>query len=315
LWKYIFIYLNIYFIIFFYYGGFLCVTWSPDNNYLLTGGEDDLISVWSFHEKKLVVRGRAHQSWVSRVVFDPWNCSEDSYTFASAGQDARLIIWEFCKSSIPKPRLKSAKRRDTPTDLQKEISPRGSSNGETTFPIIVPAFMSTDVGFLEPIAIHRASTEPLSDVQFTQDCIITTCWSGITKFWSRPAYAQKLVFPDDEEEEEQKENSEPTSKNQRKSEEEEELIKKTNREENRKKGNGKEENGNKERKENGNKEEENGNKERKENGKENGEDRQENGNKERKDKQENGEDKQENGNKERKDRQENGEDRQENGKE
>jgi len=160
------------------------------------------------------------------LVFDPWNCSENSYTFASAGQDTRLIIWEFCKSSIPKPRLKSSKRRDTPTDLQKEMSPRGSSNGETTFPIIVPAFMSTDVGFLEPVAIHRASTEPLSDVQFTQDCIITTCWSGITKFWSRPAYAQKLVFPDDEEEEEQKENSEPTSKNQRKSEEEEELIKK-----------------------------------------------------------------------------------------
>uniref|UniRef100_A0A8C6LHN8 Uncharacterized protein n=1 Tax=Nothobranchius furzeri TaxID=105023 RepID=A0A8C6LHN8_NOTFU len=31
-----------------YFGGLLCVSWSPDGKYLATGGEDDLVTVWSF---------------------------------------------------------------------------------------------------------------------------------------------------------------------------------------------------------------------------------------------------------------------------
>lgn len=55
-----------------YFGGLLCVCWSPDDKYIVVGGEDDLVTVWSFHEKRVVGRGRGHNSWVSVVSFDPF---------------------------------------------------------------------------------------------------------------------------------------------------------------------------------------------------------------------------------------------------
>lgn len=53
-----------------YYGGLSCVCWSPDGKYVVTGGEDDLITVWSFLERRVVARGMGHKSWVSVVAFD-----------------------------------------------------------------------------------------------------------------------------------------------------------------------------------------------------------------------------------------------------
>lgn len=53
-----------------YYGGLTCVCWSPDGKYVVTGGEDDLITVWSFLERRVVARGLGHKSWVSVVAFD-----------------------------------------------------------------------------------------------------------------------------------------------------------------------------------------------------------------------------------------------------
>lgn len=50
-----------------YFGGLLCVAWSPDVKYIVTGGEDDLVSVYSVLERRLVCRGQGHRSWVSQV--------------------------------------------------------------------------------------------------------------------------------------------------------------------------------------------------------------------------------------------------------
>uniref|UniRef100_A0A2C9JFM8 Uncharacterized protein n=1 Tax=Biomphalaria glabrata TaxID=6526 RepID=A0A2C9JFM8_BIOGL len=55
-----------------FFGGLLCVNWSPDGKYIVTGGEDDLVTVWSFHEKRVVCRGHGHRSWVNMVAFDPY---------------------------------------------------------------------------------------------------------------------------------------------------------------------------------------------------------------------------------------------------
>ncbi len=53
-----------------YFGGLLCVCWSPDGRFIVTGGEDDLVTVWSFSDGRVVARGRGHKSWVSVVAFD-----------------------------------------------------------------------------------------------------------------------------------------------------------------------------------------------------------------------------------------------------
>lgn len=60
-----------------YYGGLTCVCWSPDGKYVVTGGEDDLITVWSFLERRVVARGLGHKSWVSVVSFDSFYTGYD----------------------------------------------------------------------------------------------------------------------------------------------------------------------------------------------------------------------------------------------
>nr|GFB64308.1 hypothetical protein [Tanacetum cinerariifolium] len=50
-----------------YYGALLCCAWSPDGKYILTGGEDDLVQVWSMEDRKVVAWGEGHNSWVSGV--------------------------------------------------------------------------------------------------------------------------------------------------------------------------------------------------------------------------------------------------------
>ncbi len=55
-----------------YFGGLLCIDWSPDSKFIVTGGEDDLITVWSHSEKRVVARGQGHKSWVNVVAFDPY---------------------------------------------------------------------------------------------------------------------------------------------------------------------------------------------------------------------------------------------------
>ncbi|RKF64633.1 putative catabolite repression protein creC [Erysiphe neolycopersici] len=94
-----------------YYGGFICVCWSPDGKYILTGGQDDLVSIWSFAESRIVARCQGHQSWVTAVRFDPWRCDESNYRFGSVGEDCRLLLWDFSVGILHRPKAKTVRLR------------------------------------------------------------------------------------------------------------------------------------------------------------------------------------------------------------
>lgn len=85
-----------------YYGGLLCVCWSPDGKYVVTGGEDDLITVWSFYEKRVVARGQGHKSWVTVVAFDPYTTIYADNDIPSDDKPKNSLKTELknCKSSI-----------------------------------------------------------------------------------------------------------------------------------------------------------------------------------------------------------------------
>lgn len=73
-----------------YFGGLLCVCWSPDSKFIVIGGEDDLVTVWSFQEKRVICRGQGHRSWVSVVAFDPHTsviCGVEGSEFTSTDED------------------------------------------------------------------------------------------------------------------------------------------------------------------------------------------------------------------------------------
>uniref|UniRef100_A0A023F3K8 Putative wd40 protein dmr-n9 n=1 Tax=Triatoma infestans TaxID=30076 RepID=A0A023F3K8_TRIIF len=110
-----------------YFGGFLCVCWSPDCKYVVVGGEDDLVTVWSFCERRVVARGQGHHSWVSVVAFDPYtstlgtlsdfthttnNKVDTCYRLGSVGQDTQLCLWDITDDVL----------RQKPTSRNRSIS-------------------------------------------------------------------------------------------------------------------------------------------------------------------------------------------------
>jgi WD40 repeat protein len=74
--------------------------YSSDGKYLLTGGEDDLVQVWSMDDRKIVAWGEGHNSWVSGVSFDSYWSPPNSdgtgentvYRFGSVGQVSQIYI-------------------------------------------------------------------------------------------------------------------------------------------------------------------------------------------------------------------------------
>ena len=115
-----------------YFGGLLCLAWSPDGRCIATGGEDDLVLIWSVENGQPVARGEAHRSWISTVRFDPyifgklasssetpkvWEDGDDDgdhptspdglisprpvlYRLGSVGQDATLVLWNLYEEDL-----------------------------------------------------------------------------------------------------------------------------------------------------------------------------------------------------------------------
>lgn len=113
-----------------YYGGLLTVTWSPDSRYILTGGQDDLVSIWSLADSTLVARCQGHNSWVTDVKFDPWRCDERNYRFGSVGEDCRLLLWDFSVGMLHRPRAASVRQR--PSISSGVAQPRNRGESEVT---------------------------------------------------------------------------------------------------------------------------------------------------------------------------------------
>jgi WD40 repeat protein len=89
-----------------YFGGLTCVAWSPDGKFIITGGQDDLVTVWAF-KGKIVARCQGHASWVTSLAFDVYNCTERSYRFGSVSEDAKICMWDFSMSSLHRPKAVS----------------------------------------------------------------------------------------------------------------------------------------------------------------------------------------------------------------
>ncbi|XP_068619016.1 WD repeat-containing protein 20 [Battus philenor] len=124
-----------------YFGGFLCVCWSPDGKYVVVGGEDDLVTVWSFSERRVVARGQGHRSWVSVVAFDPYVVSfnegesddvadEDKksestqcYRLGSVSQDTQLCFWDLTEDVLRPPVRARASAHLSPNS--QNFSPNG----------------------------------------------------------------------------------------------------------------------------------------------------------------------------------------------
>lgn len=76
-----------------YFGPLSCVSWSPDSRFVAVGGQDDLVSIFSPRESRLVARCQGHSAFVTHIAFDPARGGGGGgYRFGSVGEDGKLLL-------------------------------------------------------------------------------------------------------------------------------------------------------------------------------------------------------------------------------
>lgn len=109
-----------------YFGAVNCVAWSPDGRYVAvscaepgqnprrsadfrtpqTGGQDDLVSVYAPLERRIVAHCQGHSSWVTGVAWDAFRGEDGTLRIGSVGEDCKLILWDFARSSLTLPKAR-----------------------------------------------------------------------------------------------------------------------------------------------------------------------------------------------------------------
>ncbi|KAG2181848.1 hypothetical protein INT44_008664 [Umbelopsis vinacea] len=170
-----------------YYGGLTCVAWSPDGRYILTGGQDDLVTIWAFREQRIVARCQGHSSWVTSVSFDSYRCDENVYRFGSVGEDAKLILWDFSVSALhrPKTQKQSRHRGASVSSFSNPVQGLGSGYYEKP-PTLHPVLEKNRVAFLQPVMVQTIHADPCVGLYFREDVVVTTDRRGRVAVWKRP---------------------------------------------------------------------------------------------------------------------------------
>ncbi|KAK2761730.1 ERMES complex Ca(2+)-binding regulatory GTPase gem1 [Arachnomyces sp. PD_36] len=187
-----------------YYGGLLCVCWSPDGKYILTGGQDDLVSIWSLAERNIIARCQGHTSWVSAVAFDPWRCDERNYRFGSVGDDCRLLLWDFSVGMLHRPKAlqATARQRNSIITINKQQLNRYRAESQSTNRLrsdsdrtekaddpndvchaVEPRAMTAQ---LPPVMSKVVGSDPICGIHFLEDSIMTSSLEGHIRTWDRP---------------------------------------------------------------------------------------------------------------------------------
>ncbi|KAK3331978.1 WD40-repeat-containing domain protein [Cercophora scortea] len=200
-----------------YYGGLICVCWSPDGKYVLTGGQDDLISIWCPSESALIARCQGHHSWVTSVAFDPWRCDDKNYRFGSVGEDCRICLWDFSVGMLHRPKAASVRQRGSissrratlqraettntagsrlRSDSNLSATPEADREDNTIVPH--PVEPRSRTAMLPPVLSKTVDDDPLCWLGFTEDAILTSCKSGHVRTWNRPSDASSQLDEKDD---------------------------------------------------------------------------------------------------------------------
>ncbi|KAJ2465139.1 hypothetical protein GGI02_004790, partial [Coemansia sp. RSA 2322] len=190
-----------------YFGGLTCCAWSDDGKYVVAGGMDDLITIWSYYDQSIVARCQGHESWVRAVAFDPMGHEDEStYRFMSVGDDAKLLVWDFSLAALHRPR---AQLHRAPASASGGKSPN-ATHGLVASPSDLAAAplqhlqgrLDTDdspsdvvhsrmprggVAVLQPLMSETIHDTAICSLQFSNDLLVTACRRGIVKVWKRPA--------------------------------------------------------------------------------------------------------------------------------
>ncbi|KAH9484123.1 putative catabolite repression protein creC [Psilocybe cubensis] len=181
-----------------YFGALTCVAWSPDGRFILTGGQDDLLTIFSPWEQRVVARCQGHSSFVSSVAFDEQRCDGRTYRFGSVAEDNKLIFWDFSSGALHRPKFQAShhqrmsvsstislayKRDRSAQYLPATNSPKLE---ETPSPRFHPAPSRNEIAFVQPVLIKQLDCDLLTVIQFLPRSILTATKGGQIRLWVRP---------------------------------------------------------------------------------------------------------------------------------
>ncbi|EJF66173.1 WD40 repeat-like protein [Dichomitus squalens LYAD-421 SS1] len=185
-----------------YFGAFTCVAWSPDGRFILTGGQDDLVTIFSPWEQRVIARCQGHSSFVTGVAFDEVRCDGRTYRFGSIGEDNKFILWDFSSGALHRPKLHAAhQQRMSMTStislaLRRRgestlyLPPSGTPGAESPLPRYHPAPSRNEVAVVQPVVVKHIGNDMLTDLTFLPRGLLTATKLGHIKFWIRPLAVQ-----------------------------------------------------------------------------------------------------------------------------
>lgn len=157
-----------------YFGALNCVAWSPDSRFVAVGGQDDLITIFSARESRVVARCQGHSAFVSAITFD--YTRGGGYRFGSVGEDGKLVLvsgkhfklrltltfqWDFTAAQLHRPRHHHPNTSHHRLALGSTMSlPRCASKShipdDNTLSVYHPAPPRSEVALLQPVMVSMA---------------------------------------------------------------------------------------------------------------------------------------------------------------
>ncbi|KAJ7256497.1 WD40-repeat-containing domain protein [Mycena haematopus] len=174
-----------------YFGALTTVAWSPDGRFIVTGGQDDLLTIFSPWEQRVVARCQGHSSFVSAVAFDDLRCDGRTYRFGSVGEDNKLILWDFSSGALHRPKFQPTHQQRVSMASTVSLAFRRDRStlylaGGDESRRFHPAPSRNEIAVVQPCLIKPIDGDILSTVVFMPRSILTSTKNGYIKLWVRP---------------------------------------------------------------------------------------------------------------------------------
>lgn len=161
-----------------YYGGIKSIDWSHDSKIIIAGGEDDIISIWSFKLRQLIARGYGHSSFIKKVKFMPSTGNDNhNYHFVSIGDDCKGIFWNLNDVILSDNNNNDQQnKKEKEDDFDFVLIP---SSNNTKMVNNITFISKDDSCTIIPMKQFYASSVPCSDILFIENkFMLISSWGG-----------------------------------------------------------------------------------------------------------------------------------------
>lgn len=72
----------------------LCLAWSPNGKYFVSGGMDNNVCIWDYAEQRMIGKPlKGHTKWITSVAWEPLHLNPECALVASSSKDGTVRLW------------------------------------------------------------------------------------------------------------------------------------------------------------------------------------------------------------------------------